>query len=249
MRTLRYFGLLAVVGFFATMPSLHAQSNPATASGMTMRLMSWDGALTDLWVADGGSYLPVKAGEFVLGRSVFLERKISSLHFFKDQTVDGVTRKQPVADVTLPDGTTSALVVLAPAPAGSPLPFQGRALDQSLEAHPLNTMRVVNFSNLKLALKVGGTTAVILPSGEEGFPFPSNGPLSITVEVAVGTTDGWTMVQRSLQPAPPGRRMLVIARDGRPDYSIQDPALRTKPVDVIFLIDRAPPAPVEVTQK
>jgi hypothetical protein len=249
MKAFRYFGLLMGVIFFALSPSSRAQNNPQSSSGMSIRLMSWDGSLTDLWVADGGSYLPVKAGEFVLGRALLLERKTSSLRFFKDRIVDGVARKQRVADVSLPSGTASALVVLAPTPEGSPLPYQGRALDQSLEAHPLNTMRVVNFSNLKLALKVGGATAVILPSGEEGFPFPSDGPLSITVEVAVGTTDGWTMVQRSLQPAPPGRRILVIVRDGRPDYSIQDPALRTKPVDVIFLIDRAPPAPMAIAQK
>jgi hypothetical protein len=249
MNLLRYFGLLIGAVLLTITSSLHAQENRGPASGMSLRLMSWDGALTDLWVSDGGSYLPVKAGEFVLGRALFLGRKTTSVRFFKDQIIDAVTRKQPVAEVSLPEGTTSALVVLAPAPAGSPLPFQGRALDQSLETHPLNTMRIVNFSNLKLALKVGGETAVITAGAEKNFPFPSSGPLHITVEVAVDTAGGWTMVQRSLQPAPPGRRILVIVRDGRPDYSIQDPALRTKPVDVIFLIDRAPPAPIAIAQR
>lgn len=248
MKFLRLSALFAGAVFLTGVPVSRAQDAADTAHGMSVRLMSWDGALADLWVADGGSYVAAKAGEFVLGRALALKHTASSLRLYKDQVVEGVLRKRPVADVSLPGGTSSMLVVLAPAPDGGPLSYQGRALDESLEAHPLNTMRVVNFSKLKLALKIGDTTSVVAPGAEEIFPFPSGGLFSITAEVAVDTASGWTMVQRSLQPAPPGRRILAMVRDGRPDYSIEDPELRTKPVDVVFLVDRAPPA-VAVVRK
>lgn len=211
--------------------------------------MSWEGELTGLLIADGTAYLPARAGEFTLGRAVFLNRRTPTVRVFREQTVEGAKRKLPVADVPLPEGTASVLVMLAPAPAGAALPIQGRALDQSLEAHPLNTVRIVNFSNRTLALRVGDKTSVSAPGGDDQFPFPAGGPPQVPVEVAVNTPDGWQLVQRSLQPAPAGRRILVLVRDGRPDFSIQDPALRTKPVDAVFLIDRAPPPPVTAAGK
>lgn len=226
-----------------------AQPPPVSAPGMSVRLMSWEGELSDLLIADGTAFLPARAGEFILGRAVFLNRRTPTMRVFREQTVEGAKRKLPVADVPLPEGTSSVLVMLAPAPAGSPFPIQGRALDQSLEVHPLNTVRIVNFSNRTLALRVGEKTAVSPPGADDRFPFPAGGAPQVPVEVAVNTPEGWQSVQRSLQPAPAGRRILVVVRDGRPDLSIQDPALRTKPVDAVFLIDRAPPAPVTVAQK
>lgn len=226
-----------------------AQPPPAPIAGMSVRLMSWEGELSDLLLADGTAFLPARAGEFILGRAVFLNRRTPTMRVFRELTVEGAKRKLPVADVPLPEGTSSILVVLAPAPVGSPLPIQGRALDQSLEVHPLNTVRIVNFSNRTLALRVGEKTAVSAPGADDRFPFPSGGVPQVPVEVAVNTPEGWQLVQRSLQPAPAGRRILVVVRDGRPDFSIPDPALRTKPVDAVFLIDRAPPAPVSVAQK
>ncbi|HSI09619.1 MAG: hypothetical protein ACAH89_11250 [Rariglobus sp.] len=248
MNRLRLSGLLLAVTALSV-TSGRAQTPPATVAGMSVRLMSWEGELSDLLLADGTTFLPARAGEFILGRAVFLNRKTPTMRVFREQTVEGAKRKLPVADVPLPEGTSSVLVMLAPAPAGSALPIQGRALDQSLEVHPLNTVRIVNFSNRTLALRVGEKTSVSAPGADDRFPFPAGGAPQVPVEVAVNTPEGWQLVQRSLQPAPAGRRILVVVRDGRPDLSIQDPSLRTKPVDAVFLIDRAPPAPVSVAQK
>lgn len=245
MKKTRFFVLSVGFVFSVMMLSVRAQQGAEAASGMSIRLMSWEGAWSDLWVEDGNSYVPVNAGEFALGRPFALERKTSSLRIFRDEVVEGVNRKQPMGEVALPDGTRSVLVVLAANPAGSVFPIQGRAIDQSLEVHRLETMRVVNFSALRLALRVGGLTALVEPGSEVFFPFPTEGPPNIIVEVAVATTEGWTIVQRSMQPAPKGRRILVLVRNGRADYAIEDPELRTKPVDVIYLIDRAPPAEVK----
>jgi hypothetical protein len=239
-RLIRIFLALTTLSFT---PGFAAQPTSSSA-GMSVRFMSWEGELTDLWVADGATFLPVRAREFVLGRALSLNRKSATLQIFREQTVDGTTRKLPVVSVQMPEGTASILVVLASAPAGSALPIQGQALDQSLEVHPLNTVRIVNFSNRNLALRVGEKTTVSAPGAKDLFPFPADGTPQIPVEVAVNTPEGWHMVQRSLQPAPVGRRILVLVRDGRPDLSVQDLALRTKLVDTVFLIDRAPPAPV-----
>lgn len=214
------------------------------AGGLSVRLMSWSGELTDLWAADGASYVPVRAGEFVLGRPFVLGKRVPVLRLFRDVMVKGVTKKQPVAEVALPLGVASVLVVLAPAPAGSELVLQGRALDQSLETHPLETLRLVNFSEKALAMRVGAVTEVLQPGGEWLAPYSEEGQMQIAVHVAVDDgSGGWKLVQSAMQPTPRGRRVIGIMRDGRADPTIEDEALRSKAVDAIFLIDRsAPPA-------
>jgi hypothetical protein len=213
--------------------------------GLSIRLMSWSGELTDLWVADGASYVPVRAGEFVLGRPLALGKRVAVLRLFREVIVEGATMKRLVAEVPLPEGVASVLVVLAPALVGSELPLVGRALDQSLAAHPLETLRMVNFSEKALAMRVGTVTEVIRPGGEWLVPYSDEGQLQLAVHVAVDDgSGGWKLVQSAMKPTPRGRRVIGIMRDGRPDPTIEDAALRTKAVDAVFLIDRAAPPAV-----
>lgn len=218
------------------------------AGALSVRLMSWSGALNDLWLKDGGGYVSAMAGEFTLGRPLALHTRTSTVRVFRDEEVDGAVRKLPLAQVTLPSGADDVLVVLAPASEGSDLPLQGRAFDQSLEAHPLDTLRVLNLSSRVIGLKIGGETASVAPGAERLFPFSKSGQANLAVYLAVAESEGeWKLVQSSLLATPRGRRVLGIVRDGRPDPAIEDPALRTKPIDAIFLVDRAAPRPVPAT--
>lgn len=185
--------------------------------------------------------MPARAGEFVLGRRLDLQQATAKLRVLSPRTIEGVTTNVPMAEVILPEGATSALVVLAPAAAGGEFPLQGMAMDQSLDAHPLDTLRVVNFSLQTLAVRAGEESRLIKPGEEGRFAFPASGQPHLPVEIAVQTAEGWKMVQRSLQPMPQGRRVLGVVREGRPDTTIEDVELRTRPVDAIFLIDRAAP--------
>lgn len=234
-----------VLFLFACVFAVCARSQDVASGetgGLSIRLMSWSGELTDLWAADGGSYVPVRAGEFVLGRPLALGKRVAVLRLFREVMVEGATKKRPVAEVPLPVGVASVLVVLAPASAGSELPLVGRALDQSLAAHPLETLRMVNFSEKALAMRVGAVTEVIRPGGEWLAPYSEEGQMQIAVHVAVDDgSGGWKLVQSAMQPTPRGRRVIGIIRDGRADPTIEDEALRTKAVDAIFLIDRAAP--------
>lgn len=223
-----------------------AQSAESSETGgQSVRLMSWSGDLTDLLIADGAAYVPVRASEFVLGRPLTLGKRVAVLRLFRDVVIEGTSKKQPVAEVPLPKDVASVLVVLAPAPAGSGFPLTGRTLDQSLAAHPLETLRMVNFSEKALAMRVGTVTEVIRPGGEWLVPYSDEGQLQLAVHVAVDDgSGGWTLVQSAMQPTPRGRRVLGIMRDGRPDETIEDVSLRTKAVDAVFLIDRAAPPAV-----
>lgn len=246
LNSLRWFAVLAALVAVARVSAQEPDGRGATS----VRLMSWQGDLTDLLIADGGRLVPARAGEFVLGRRLDLQQAIATLRVLSPRVIEGVTTNVPVAEVALPEGATSALVVLAPAAEGSALPLQGMAIDQSFEAHPLDTLRIVNFSNQTLAVRVGEESALIKPREESRFAFPAAGRPHLPVEVAVQTAEGWKMVQRSLQPMPPGRRVLGVVREGRPDLTIEDAALRIKPVDAIFMIDRsAPPVSAALAQR
>lgn len=216
------------------------------SGAMSVRLMSWAGDLPDIWLRDGGDYVPARAGEFILGRPLMLRARTGEIRVFRDVELDGATRKQPLASVPMPAGANDVLVLLAPSAEGGELPLEGKAFDQSLEAHPLDTLRVLNLSSHTLGLKVGDDTVSVASGAERLFSFQAAGQANLAVYLAVAEGEaGWKLVQSSLLATPRGRRVLGIVRDGRPDMAIEDPVLRIKPVDAIFLVDRAAPAPAQ----
>jgi hypothetical protein len=222
------------------------RAEPLPSNGAcSVRLVSWNGELKDLFLDDGGTPLAVSAGEFSLGPDLTLRRLSASLRFFRElREADGTRRRVPVAEASLPEKTGRVIVILASAPAGSPLPLVARVLDASHEAHPASTIRVLNFSTQTLALRIGAKTNALDAGREEFFPFPDKGAPHVPVEVAVRAGEAWLMVSRGLRPTPAESRILCLVRDGRgtPD----DPA---PPVEALFLADRTPPPSEKVAQR
>jgi hypothetical protein len=212
---------------------VRAQSSSKTDGSFSLRLLSWNGELRNLYVDDGGLALPVMANEFLLGSEVRLKQQPKVISFFRNQIDEkGVVNRQTVAEVPVPPGSTAVITVLAPAPEGAKLPYIGRAIDSSPAIFPPETLRVLNLSSKSLALRIGEETLLLDSSGDRLFAYPKNGASTVAVEVAVRSEGGWAMVSRSLRATPAGSRGLCLVRDGRP--TLFDPA---EPVDAIFLID------------
>ena len=213
---------------------VRAQSSTETVDSFSLRLVSWEGELRNLYIDDGGRAIPVMANEFALGSEVRLKQRPAVLSFFRKQIDEkGVVRRQKVAEVPVPPESTSVITLLSPAPEGAEFPYAGRALDSSPAVYPPATLRVINFSSKSLALRIDGETVLLDSRGDRLFAYPQNGAPTVPVEVAVRSEGGWAMVSRSLRATPAGSRGLCLVRDGRPP-SPYDPAA---PVDAIFLID------------
>ncbi|MFH1500247.1 MAG: hypothetical protein ABII82_20775 [Verrucomicrobiota bacterium] len=234
--------ILPLALLFALVAPLRAQ--PEASPALTVRLMSWQGDLPGLLLAGTRETLEVDAREFAFSREVAVKRgevlRVS-------RRVEGTPSDEPppvLAELAIPPGMRRLLVVLAPAPAGSAFPLTGRVWDNSLEAHPVNTMRVLNFSTKALAVAVGSSRIQVAAGGEGSVAYPGEALPMVFVQLAAGEDGEWRMARRGLQALVPGSRMLCVVRDGRiPAGSIM-PEARAETVDVFFINDRRPAGPV-----
>jgi hypothetical protein len=83
-------------------------------------------------------------------------------------------RRVPIAKVQLSKKGGPFLVVLSP-PSGpyDLLKTEVQVIDDSWDAHPLQTARVLNYSKRRAAVQVASTTAEVASAGTHVFPYPS----------------------------------------------------------------------------
>lgn len=223
---------------------------PAIASpapeGLTVRLLSWHNDLENLSLCVGSETLVTQADEFVLGSELTFKRSAPSLTVSQLNPAPGPNEPthRPLAEINLPAGATHAIILLAPAPAGAPLPYLGQALDDSPAAQPNETLRLFNFSTKTLALKFGAATSAIEPGTHQVVPYAVTGAPHTLLQLAIQSGDNWQMIRRGLQPTPPNRRILGFIRDGRLDRGNLDPHARARPVDCFFFTTDSRPSPL-----
>lgn len=244
---LRHWALVIGHGSFALLlacPLLHAQTSPAP-TGITVRLFSWQGDFEHLSLRVGSETLVTHADEFVLGSELTFKRTAPSLTVSQPAPAAAASPPVPLplAEIALPANATHVIILLAPAPAGSPLPYVGQALDDSPAAQPNETLRLFNFSTKTLALKLGAATSTIEPGAHQVVPYAVTGAPHMLLQLAVQSGDDWRMIRRGLQPTPPNRRILGFIRDGRLDRSNLDPHARARPVDCFFFTTDSRPSP------
>lgn len=233
--------ILPLAVFLALAAPLRAQ--PEAAPALTVRLMSWSGDLPGLLLAGAREDVEVDVREFAFSAEVAVKRgevlRVS-------RRAEGTPADEPppvLAELEIPPGMRRLLVVLAPAPAGSPFPLTGRVWDNSLEAHPVDTVRVLNFSTKALAAGIGSTRFEVAAGGEGSAAYPRDAAPMVFVQLAANDGGEWRMARRGLQPLVPGGRMLCVVRDGRIPAGNIMPEARAETVDVFFINDRRPAGP------
>ncbi|HSI10178.1 MAG TPA: hypothetical protein VK985_16455 [Rariglobus sp.] len=112
------------------------------------------------------------------------------------------------------------LILLNKNPAGAELKFSTLVIDNSLDAYPINTYRVFNFSKRRLAANVAGIKMVLATGQNENAPYPSS--RKAWIQIAADEKDaGWLLVSSSPQPVGANSRTSIFLVDIDP--SERDP--------------------------
>ncbi len=152
----------------------------------------------------------------------------------------GPERRVPVTEVRLTgEGPHFLLLSSTPDPTGpGNVRISALPVNASWEIHPIETIRVLNFSKRMAAVRVG-ESATELPSGtEKFFPYPEG--TKVWVKAAVKEPDGWVIRIGAPQAIIPGTRSLIVLGDAPPTE--EDPEGRRLKIRNVIDTTR-PPAP------
>lgn len=184
---------------------------------------------------------PVDVNEFSPSQPLVLKTRDAKLTISRVETSpEGVPVRVPVAEIALPEGVRRALIILAPAASGEPLPLVGRVWDDSLEAHPAESVRVLNYSTRALALGLGDNTGTVAPGAQHLLAYQAGGTRHTPFYLAVQTEGEWTLIRRNLLSTPSGRRVLCLVRDGRVSAAYIDGLSGPAIVDTLVFTERLP---------
>lgn len=204
------------------------------AAALEFRLLSWAGEISGLHYASGPASVPVVADENLLSPAYQFTGP-GPLVLFRETTADGKTVRVPVATLTPPEGLTHAVLLLSATDA-SRTAFTGVWMDDSVETRPAQTITYRNFSSYTVAIRLGDREHTVAP---QSFYTHRAGAATerMVLKAAARTPDGWEIIASTSQTVRPGRRTLVLLRDGRPQ-----PNGHTDRIDFLVFNDR-PPAP------
>lgn len=210
---------------------------PACALAMEFRLLSWQGDITGLRYDEAGKPVEVIASEHSLSETYRKADASAPLEFYREVEVGGKPVRQVLARIAPPEAPLArALLVLAPVAGG----YTGRWLDDSIDSHPANTLRLYNFSSRALAVQTGGEQWRQEPGQSRRVAFdPAARQVVIRIAAQVGA--GWELVAGGPQPVRKNSRVYLLVRDFRPDGN---EARSTDRVDLILLHDRLRPPQV-----
>lgn len=125
---------------------------------------------------------------------------------------DGKSAPAPVkiATVAIAADIVSALVVVTPRPRSSPeaaLDYRVEIIDDSPEAFPAGSLRVINRSPANMAGEFGGEL-IRVSAGAEGVVRPkTDGRHRLSVKVAAEESSGWRLLVKNITAVRPDRRM------------------------------------------
>lgn len=205
-----------------------------TAAALEFRLLSWDGEVIDLRYSDGTQSVPVVAYENLLS-PVYLWTGPGPLVLFRETTIEGRTVRTPVATVSPPEGFTHAILLLV-ATDMTRTGYTGTWINDSLEARPLQTITYQNLSSYTVTIRLGEQEFTVPPKSAS-TQRTDNTVQRMVLKAAAQTETGWELIASTSHTARPGRRTLVVLRDGR----VQPNGHKDR-IDFLIFNDR-PPAP------
>lgn len=204
------------------------------ARALEFRVVSWDGEIAGLRYAEGAKTREIVAEEGVYS----LAHTVSGagpLLLFREVTEAGETRRVPAAELTPPAGLTHALLILSPVDAARTR-FNGLWIDDSAEARPAQTITLRNLSSMPVAVRIDAGDHTLASGASVTLP-TNPAARRVPFKLAAQTTDGWKVVASGSQAVRPGRRTLILLRDGR-----EQSAGQRDLVDMVALSDRPAPA-------
>lgn len=230
--------------------TLAAQTSPVPAASRTFRFIGMDGDFSNLEMAMGPNdsvKLTVPARNFSIAYPCPGSGEIILFRWITETDAHGQPRKtqKRMAVIAAPTGAEPFLIILKEArdPAG-PYPLQGLPIDDSRTAYPAQTIRVINLTKQRLAVKIEDKAAQISINSVETFPFPASFRMcSLQIaydkagiwELAYDGSQGIKRKQRAIalvcdNPNPPnemiGPLLVHILKDRLPDTGNGATALR-----------------------
>jgi hypothetical protein len=137
-------------------------------------------------------------------------------------------KTKPAARVAIPGDVAKALIVLLPAPAGSPEPYRGFAIDYTRDRFPLGTYRLVNVSKHPVRGAIGRSYAEVKPGGVAGIELQGDEGATQGVKFEFNEKGKWNRLTESRAAVRRDRRWLVCV--------YQDPA--TQRINLRSIPDR-----------
>lgn len=116
-------------------------------------------------------------------------------------------------------------------------------VDDSWDAHPVNTVRIFNFSHRRVAVQIEDVMTELSNTESTVVSYPKNKGI-IRCKVATLESSGWKLRSTTPQGIIPGTRSNIFIEDFKPE--IEDP--NPEDINVLNLVDplSPPPTPTQV---
>lgn len=222
--------------------TLAAQTAPGPAAPRTFRFIGLDGDFSNLELATGRTdsvKLTIPAKSLSNAYPCPGSDEIVLFRWISDTDEHGQPRKtkKRMAGIPVPPGAEPFLVLLKEArQPDSPYPLQGLPIDDSITTYPAQTIRIINLTKQRLAVKVEDKTAQISINGVEAFPFPSSFRMC-SLQIAYDKAGAWELAYDSSQGIKRKQRAVALVCDNpNPPNEMIGPLL------VNILKDRVPDA-------
>lgn len=236
-------GLLAWATLSFTSAVVAQPTKPTGTRVSAVWLSGAAGSSSELLIAAGErAPVPLSVGRSNRGKPTHVELGAGAIRLYQQPSA-GAVAAGPVllGEIALPNGARAdALLLVLASGAGNRI--RGVALSDDGEAFPAGTVRVVNFSQGPLLMRLDRQVETVSPGVSRPYPYARVGdakqaevpsfPFALARENAVffnGRIDGW-----------PGSRTLIIIAPGASEKHA--PVVRS-------LVDRAPAKPEKVAAR
>lgn len=222
--------------------TLAAQTVPAPAAPRMFRFIGLDGDFADLEMATGRQdsvKVAITAKSLSAVYPCPVSGEIVLFRWITDTDARGQPRKtqKRMAVIAPPPGREPFLVLLKETrdPA-NPYPLRGIPLDDSYKTYPAETIRIINLTKQRLAVKMEDKAAQIPMNGFDFFPLPASFKMC-PLQIAYDKAGTWELAYDGAQGIKRKQRAIALVCDNpNPPNEMIGPLL----VDVIK--DRVPTA-------
>lgn len=222
--------------------TLAAQTAPAPAAPRTFRFIGLDGDFSSLEMETerkDSIKLTLPSKSFSIAYPCPVSGEIVLFRWITDTDANGQPRKtkRQMAGIPIPPGREPFLVLMKEARAPtSPYPLQGIPIDDSYKAYPAQTIRVINLTRQRLAVKIEDKAAQIAVNNLDSFPFPASAKMC-SLQIAYEKAGAWDLGYSGYDGIKRKQRAIALVCDNP-----NPPNDYTGPLLVNILKDRIPNA-------